>query len=113
MTFGSSQIGRAFQGSDKLLNTGKTPKELSFFPLGFSEASSVLIPVDSLWAISVPWLGGSREKGGTRVTASSQMEPQAQTGLSPRPHFPPSLQPRTLQMQKRLLAQGCTQVDTQ
>lgn len=37
------------------------------------------------------------------------MEPQTQTGLSSHPHFPPSHQPRTLQMEKCLLVQGGTQ----
>lgn len=97
VTFSSSPNGRAFQGSDKPLNRRKTPKGQSFFPLDFSEVSSALIPVDSLWAMSVQCLlRGSRGAGGTVGPAASQMKPLAPKGLSSRPCFPPALQLCTL-----------------
>lgn len=52
----------------------------------------VLAPENALWAAPAPWARASREKGSTRVTASSRMEPLAPTGLSP--HAPALLSPR-------------------
>lgn len=84
VTFGSSQIGWASQTS---FCCRKDPKRALPFPSGvFRGVLGPPTPADSLWATSIPWLCGSREKGGMRVAASSRMEPGPERPLCSPPH---------------------------
>lgn len=85
VTSGSSQVGWASQTS---FCRRKDPQRAMLLPSGvFGSVLGPPISANSLWATSTPWLCGSRENGGTRVTVLSQMEPGP--GLSAHARFPP------------------------
>lgn len=69
VTSGSSQVGWASQTS---FCRRKDPQRAMLLPSGvFGSVLGPPIPANSLWATSTPWLCGSREKRGTRVTVLS------------------------------------------